>query len=83
MGHLSIKNLKVCFHTREGTIRAVEGIDLAIEPGEIVGLVGESGSGSQSLVIPYFNYCPDLPLMWMRENLNGPARIYSTILNLV
>ena len=45
MGHLSIKNLKVCFHTREGTIRAVEGIDLAIEPGEIVGLVGESGSG--------------------------------------
>ncbi len=45
MGHLSIKNLEVSFHTREGTIRAVEGIELAIEPGEIVGLVGESGSG--------------------------------------
>ncbi|XVH33082.1 ABC transporter ATP-binding protein (plasmid) [Haloferacaceae archaeon DSL9] len=42
---LDIQNLHTYFHTSEGTVRAVEGVDIQIEPGEIVGLVGESGSG--------------------------------------
>jgi len=42
---LDIKNLSVEFATRAGTFRAVDGIDLTIEPGEVVGIVGESGSG--------------------------------------
>ena len=39
MGNLDIQNLKVSFHTREGIIHAVEGVDLSIKPGEIIGLV--------------------------------------------
>ena len=45
MSLLEIKNLKTYFHTRAGTIRAVDDVSFAIDKGEIVGVVGESGSG--------------------------------------
>ncbi len=42
---LDIKNLKVIFPDRAGIVRAVEGIDLKIDRGKCVALVGESGCG--------------------------------------
>ncbi|MFO1056360.1 MAG: oligopeptide/dipeptide ABC transporter ATP-binding protein [Dongiaceae bacterium] len=45
MALLEIRNLSVEFPTARGTFRAVEGLDLVLEPGEILGIVGESGSG--------------------------------------
>jgi peptide/nickel transport system ATP-binding protein len=42
---LVVKGLKTYFHTREGTVKAVDGVDLVVAPGKILGLVGESGSG--------------------------------------
>ncbi|HVZ77440.1 MAG TPA: ABC transporter ATP-binding protein [Gemmatimonadaceae bacterium] len=42
---LSIENLRTWFHGPAGTARAVDGVSLAINPGETVGLVGESGCG--------------------------------------
>ena len=42
---LEIKDLVTGFATREGMVRAVNGISLQIKPGEILGVVGESGSG--------------------------------------
>lgn len=42
---LEIQNLKVVFPTERGIVRAVEGIDLAMERGKCVALVGESGCG--------------------------------------
>ena len=42
---LEIKNLCTNFHTEKGIIRAVNGVDLSIPAGKIVGLVGESGCG--------------------------------------
>jgi peptide/nickel transport system ATP-binding protein len=42
---LSIAGLRTEFATERGTVKAVDGLNLTIEPGETVGLVGESGSG--------------------------------------
>ncbi len=42
---LSVHNLIVEFPTRRGTLRALDGITLTIAPGEILGIVGESGAG--------------------------------------
>jgi peptide/nickel transport system ATP-binding protein len=42
---LEIEDLTIHFHTEEGTVEAVDGIQLLVPAGEIVGIVGESGSG--------------------------------------
>ena len=42
---LVIRDLKTYFSTAEGVVKAVDGIDLEVHPGELLGLVGESGCG--------------------------------------
>jgi peptide/nickel transport system ATP-binding protein len=42
---LELRQLSVSFATDDGTVRAVEGIDLALQRGRTLGLVGESGCG--------------------------------------
>ncbi len=42
---LELRQLSVSFATDDGTVRAVDGIDLALERGRTLGLVGESGCG--------------------------------------
>lgn len=42
---LDIQDLKTWFYTRDGVVKAVDGVSLQLRRGEILGLVGESGSG--------------------------------------
>src|SRR5438067_1597307 len=42
---LSVRNLQTSFNTREGKLRAVDGVTFDIADGATMGLVGESGSG--------------------------------------
>jgi oligopeptide/dipeptide ABC transporter ATP-binding protein len=42
---LAVQDLKVHFFTRDGVVRAVDGVDYAVHPGQTLGIVGESGSG--------------------------------------
>ena len=49
MAVLEITDLYTRFHTRHGVVRAVDGVSLSVDEGEVVGIVGESGCGKTVL----------------------------------
>jgi peptide/nickel transport system ATP-binding protein len=60
---VELRGLSVEYGTGEGSVRAVDNVDLAIAPGEILGLAGESGSGKSTVANA------------MMQILRPPARI--------
>src|SRR5213592_623361 len=42
---LTVSHLRIEFPTRRGTLRALDNVSFDIAPGEILGVVGESGAG--------------------------------------
>jgi len=42
---LEVKDLVTQFHTRDGVVRAVDGVSFSLDPGQTLAVVGESGSG--------------------------------------
>jgi oligopeptide/dipeptide ABC transporter ATP-binding protein len=42
---LEVRKLKTYFYTEDGVVKAVDGVDFVVYPGEVLGLVGESGCG--------------------------------------
>ena len=58
MALLEIQNLSVEFPTAVGPFRAVDGIDMVIQEGEIRGVVGESGSGKSVAMLAVMGLLP-------------------------
>ena len=46
---LEVNNITIDFNSRRGNVRAVHGVSLTVERGEILGLVGESGAGKSTI----------------------------------
>ena len=61
MSLLEIKNLTVHYETDTGVVKAVNGIDLAIEKGETLGLVGETGAGKTTTALSILRLLPTPP----------------------
>ena len=58
---LEVRGLKTYFFTDEGVIRAVDGVDLTIYPGETLGVVGESGCGKSVTALSIMRLIPQPP----------------------
>jgi peptide/nickel transport system ATP-binding protein len=58
---LSVEDLRVEFATDSGTVVAVDGIDLAIERGRTLALVGESGCGKSMTALAIMGLVPEPP----------------------
>ena len=55
---LEIKNLSVEFKTARGPLKAVDGLDLTLDQGEVVGVVGESCSGKSVTMLALMGLIP-------------------------
>ena len=47
---LKVKDISVEYHTVDGTVQAVRNVSLNVEPGKVLGLVGETGAGKTTTV---------------------------------
>ncbi len=58
---LEIRDLQMSFYTEAGVVRAVDGVSFDIKPGEVVGVVGESGCGKTALSLTILQLLPSPP----------------------
>jgi len=55
---LSVTGLKTWFHTRDGIAKSVDGVDLEVQPGKVLGVVGESGCGKSVTALSIMRLIP-------------------------
>ena len=69
---LDVRGLSVSFTTESGTVSAVDNVDLTLAPGEIVGIVGESGCGKSVTAMSLAGLLP------RSARVSGSARLQGT-----
>ena len=55
---LKVQGLETQFHTRDGVVHAVNGVDFHLSEGETLGIVGESGCGKSVTMMSILRFDP-------------------------
>ena len=58
---LQVEDLHTYFYTLQGVIKAIDGVNLCVREGEILGLVGESGCGKSATALSILGLVPSPP----------------------
>lgn len=66
---LELKNLTVTFETDDGSLKAVDRVSFHLDPGEVVGLVGESGCGKSVTALSILKLIPSPPGMVSADSI--------------
>src|SRR6478735_4558101 len=68
---LQLTDFRVSFPTMSGTVQAVRGVDLVVNPGELVAVVGESGSGKSVTFLGLMGLLPSNTILSGSAKLDG------------
>ena len=55
---LQVEDLQIKYHTREGVLTAIDNASFQLSPGEILGVVGESGCGKSTVASAVMQLLP-------------------------
>ena len=61
MSLLEIKNLHIHYNTMDGNVRAVNGVNISLDAGDTLGLVGETGAGKTTTALGILRLIPNPP----------------------
>jgi len=71
---LRVANLKTHFHTRDGVVRAVDGVSFDVQPGETLAIVGESGCGKSVTSMSILRLLPMPPARFVDGRVEFEGR---------
>jgi oligopeptide/dipeptide ABC transporter ATP-binding protein len=76
---LEVDNLHTHFFTREGVVRAVDGVSFQVEAGKTLGIVGESGCGKSVTALSLMGLIPKPPARIVEGSVNFMGRELTTL----
>jgi oligopeptide/dipeptide ABC transporter ATP-binding protein len=74
MALLEVRDLHTHFFTREGVVRAVDGVDFDVEQGKTLGIVGESGCGKSVTALSIMGLIPKPPAKIVEGSITFEGR---------
>jgi oligopeptide/dipeptide ABC transporter ATP-binding protein len=79
MALLDVDNLRTHFFTREGVVRAVDGVSFTVEAGRTLGIVGESGCGKSVTALSLMGLIPKPPARIVEGSVVFQGRDLTTL----
>jgi oligopeptide/dipeptide ABC transporter ATP-binding protein len=76
---LEVSDLHTHFFPREGVVRAVDGVDLTVDKGKTLGIVGESGCGKSVTALSIMRLLPTPPARIVSGSIHFDGRELTTL----